>query len=126
MPVQCIQQGRTLTARLSGEVDHHAAKEMMALLVEEIDAALPERLVLELSQVSFMGSSGIAVLLNLWRRMGQLEGAMTIRRTPPPSPCGCCGRRAWTGCCILRKIPRPAGRGRSEKEHIGAAWGPPG
>ncbi|MCD8376347.1 MAG: STAS domain-containing protein [Oscillospiraceae bacterium] len=82
MPVQCIQQGRTLTARLSGEVDHHAAKEMMALLAEEIDAALPERLVLELSQVSFMDSSGIAVLLNLWRRMGQLEGSMTIRHTP--------------------------------------------
>ncbi len=83
MPVQCTQQGRTLTARLSGEVDHHAAKEMMAAVAEEIDAVLPERLVLELSQVSFMDSSGIAVLLNMWRRMGQLEGAMTVCHTPP-------------------------------------------
>lgn len=83
MPVKCTEQGRTLTARLMGEIDHHAAKEIMAELAEQIDAALPEHLVLELSEVTFMDSSGIAVLLNAWRRMGQLEGTMVVRRAPP-------------------------------------------
>lgn len=82
MPVKCTEQGRTLTARLVGEIDHHAAKEIMAELAEQIDAALPEHLVLELSQVTFMDSSGIAVLLNAWRRMGQLEGTVEVRQVP--------------------------------------------
>ncbi len=83
MPVTCTEQGRILTARLAGEIDHHAAKEIMAQLSEEIDAVLPERLVLELSQVTFMDSSGIAVLLSVWRRMGQLEGTVEVRQAPP-------------------------------------------
>lgn len=83
MPVKCTQTGRTLTARLEGEIDHHAAKEIMAELAEQIDAALPEHLVLELSQVTFMDSSGIAVLLNAWRRMGQLEGTVDVCQAPP-------------------------------------------
>ncbi len=83
MPVKCTEQGRTLTARLVGEIDHHAAKEIMSELAEQIDAALPEHLILELSQVTFMDSSGIAVLLNVWRRMGQLEGTVEVRKVPP-------------------------------------------
>jgi len=82
MPVKCTQQERVLTARLAGEIDHHAAKEIMAELAEQIDAALPEKLVLELSEVTFMDSSGIAVLLNVWRRMGQLEGTVEVRQVP--------------------------------------------
>lgn len=82
MPVICTEQGRTLTARLAGEIDHHAAKEIMTQLSEEIDAVLPERLVLELSQVSFMDSSGIAVLLHVWRQMSQLEGTVEVTQAP--------------------------------------------
>ena len=82
MPVFCAEQGRILTARLSGEIDHHAAKQIMEELAEQIDAALPEKLVLELSEVTFMDSSGIAVLLNVWRRMGQLEGTVEVCRVP--------------------------------------------
>lgn len=83
MPVKCIQQGRTLTARLAGEIDHHAAKVIMAELAEQIDAALPEQLLMDLSQVTFMDSSGIAVLLNAWRRMNQLNGCVQVDQTPP-------------------------------------------
>ena len=82
MPVNCIQQGRTLTARLAGEIDHHGAKIIMAELAEQIDAALPEQLILDLSEVTFMDSSGIAVVLNAWRRMNQLEGVVEVHQPP--------------------------------------------
>ncbi len=82
MPVKCTQQGRTLRASLVGDIDHHAAKEIMAQLGEQIDAALPERLELELPEVTFMDSSGIAVMLSAWRRMGQLKGDMVVRQVP--------------------------------------------
>ncbi len=83
MPVKCIQRGQTLTARLAGEIDHHGAKVIMTELAEQIDAALPAQLVIDLSEVTFMDSSGIAVLLNAWRRMNQLEGEVEVHQIPP-------------------------------------------
>ena len=63
MPVDCLEMGQTLTARIAGEMDHHAARDLMARLGREIDAALPQKLELDLGSVSFMDSSGIAVVL---------------------------------------------------------------
>ncbi len=82
MPVDCLEVGQTLTARIAGEVDHHAARELMAQLGREIDAALPVQLELDLAGVSFMDSSGIAVVLRTWKRMQELGGTMTLRTVP--------------------------------------------
>lgn len=54
----------------------------MAELNREIDAALPNRLELDLSGVTFMDSSGIAVLLRAHQRMGQLDGRLTVSSIP--------------------------------------------
>lgn len=83
MPVDCLEVGQTLTARIAGEVDHHAAKDLMAQLGREIDAALPRSLELDLGGVSFMDSSGIAVVLRSYKRMKELGGSMTLRTVPP-------------------------------------------
>ena len=82
MSVICTQENRTLTAALSGELDHHAAKAIMAELERQIDAARPRLLVLDLDGLTFTDSSGIAVLLRMWRHMAQLGGTMKVIRTP--------------------------------------------
>lgn len=82
MPVTCACNDRNLTAKLSGEVDHHGAKAMMEELERQIDLNLPRRLVLDLSGVTFMDSSGIAVLLRAWRRVGELNGSVSVVRVP--------------------------------------------
>ena len=61
MEVISSGEGRELTLTLRGELDHHAAKEAMRKLEWELDAALPSKLTLDFSGVSFMDSSGIAV-----------------------------------------------------------------
>ena len=83
MPVTISSSGRSMKALISGEVDHHGAGEIMAALDREIDAVLPSRLELDLSGVSFMDSSGIAVLLRAHRRMGQLDGRLSVTGVPP-------------------------------------------
>ena len=82
MSVICTQENRTLTAALSGELDHHAAKAIMTELERQIDAARPRTLVLDLAGLTFTDSSGIAVLLRTWRYMAQLGGTMKVVRTP--------------------------------------------
>lgn len=82
MPVSCSAENRVLTVSLSGEVDHHRAREMMQVLDREIDMELPRSLTLDLGGVSFMDSSGIAVLLRAYKRVGLLGGSMTVKNTP--------------------------------------------
>ena len=82
MAVTCTGEDRALTLHLSGEVDHHGAREMMAELERCVDAALPRALTLDLGGVSFMDSSGIAVLLRAWRRMNELEGSVSVTHIP--------------------------------------------
>jgi len=82
MPVTCISEERRLTAAVVGELDHHGAKAVMEELDRQIDAAMPRELTLDLKGLTFTDSSGIAVLLRAWKRMGQVRGTMRVRNTP--------------------------------------------
>lgn len=82
MAVTCTESERCLSAAISGELDHHHAKQVMEELDRQIDVALPRTLVLDLGELTFTDSSGIAVLIRAFRRMGQLGGSVTVRRTP--------------------------------------------
>jgi len=83
MPVTCYVRDRTLTAVISGEVDHHGAKDIMKELDREIDRVLPLNLIMDLERVTFMDSSGVAVLIRAWRRMGELKGSIRVIAAPP-------------------------------------------
>ena len=83
MPVSCLEEGQTLTVRISGEIDHHAAKALMTEVGRQIDTILPASLVMDLGKVTFMDSSGIAVVLRTWKRMQEIGGALTLCAVPP-------------------------------------------
>lgn len=82
MAVTCMESDRCLRAAISGELDHHHAKQIMMELDRQIDAAMPRRLVLDLGELTFSDSSGIAVLIRAFRRMEQLGGSMSVCRAP--------------------------------------------
>ena len=71
-----------MVAQVSGEVDHHGAKGMMEELSRQIDRGLPHTLTMDLGGVSFMDSSGIALILRTHSRMVTLGGRMTVVNTP--------------------------------------------
>ena len=82
LAVSCKSGQRILTAALSGELDHHGARQVMEELDRQIELELPRQLVVDMGGVTFMDSSGIAVLLRAYRRMAQLEGNMTVTNVP--------------------------------------------
>jgi len=82
MPVTCNSKERTLHANLIGEVDHHGAKEIMRELEQQIDRILPRELILNCSGVTFMDSSGIAVLLRTRQRMESCGGTLRVLDVP--------------------------------------------
>ena len=82
MELQVKSADRNLLLEISGELDHHGARNALREVEQAIDAALPKKLVMDLSGVTFMDSSGIAVLLRAHRRVGLLGGTMTVQHVP--------------------------------------------
>ena len=73
---------RKLLLELSGEVDHHGARDAIRQLELAVDAALPRQLVLDMAGVTFMDSSGIALILRAQQRMHLLDGSLLVRNVP--------------------------------------------
>jgi stage II sporulation protein AA (anti-sigma F factor antagonist) len=82
MPISCTNSDRTLLASIYGDIDHHGAKGIMMELEQQIDRALPRQLILDCSGITFMDSSGIAVLLRAYNRMRSLNGSISATGIP--------------------------------------------
>lgn len=82
MEVLTRTNGRELTLAIRGELDHHGARDAMRQIEYALDAALPLTLILDLSGVSFMDSSGIAVVLRAQHRMVPLGGSLRVVGVP--------------------------------------------
>ena len=78
MAVELQTQEKTLIAILSGEIDHHCAQPMRAEIDAKIDDIQPSVLVLDFAGVTFMDSSGIAVVMRVRQRVRDLGGAVTL------------------------------------------------
>lgn len=72
-----LQDG-ILTIILTGEIDHHCAKEFIQCITAKIEAYTPTICVLDFKEVTFMDSSGIAVVINALRNMKKIDGVLEI------------------------------------------------
>lgn len=83
MSVVMQLQGDRLLAALSGEIDHHHAEQLRELIDSEAARIRPQELVLDFSQVTFMDSSGIGLILGRYRWMQDLGGMVRITHISP-------------------------------------------
>lgn len=73
MSVQLLYKDGVLTAKMSGEIDHHGAQEIREAIDDTAQKVKPYCLRLDFSDVPFMDSSGIGLILgrvrlcNLWK-----------------------------------------------------------
>lgn len=83
MPVKISNKDNRTTAFLSGEIDHHMAPSLR----REIDFAIRENrsceLILDFSEVTFMDSSGIGLVMGRYKLMNELGGSIIIQNPPP-------------------------------------------
>ncbi len=82
MSVKIMNEDNKIIALLSGEIDHHNAK----TLRQDIDFALrenqPEELILDFSDVGFMDSSGIGLVMGRYKLMQEIGGSLIVRNPP--------------------------------------------
>ena len=78
MQLTSFLENSRLTIALCGEIDHHRARSYLDTIAAKIDAYSPTECVLDFSEVTFVDSSGIAVVINSMRRMAQIEGELYL------------------------------------------------
>ena len=72
-----LQDGH-LTVVLTGEIDHHCAKGYIAGIAGKIEAYTPDICILDFTEVSFIDSSGVAVVINALRNMRAIGGHLLL------------------------------------------------
>ena len=78
MRLTSFLQDRQLTVVLSGEIDHHCAKNYISAISAKIEAYSPQLCILDFQEVTFMDSSGIAVVINALRTITRMEGKLVL------------------------------------------------
>ena len=71
-------QNGTLTIALTGERDHHCAKHYIQSMSSKLEAYKPKICILDFQEVTFMDSSGIAVVINTLRNITKIDGKLEI------------------------------------------------
>jgi len=76
--------GTVLVARVSGEIDHHAARRLREEIDTEVFRRLPASLTLDLSGVGFMDSAGLGLILGRLNLMTSRKGFLRLSGLNPP------------------------------------------
>lgn len=77
-----LENGK-LTIALTGEIDHHCAKAYIQVITSKIESYTPDVCILDFRDVTFVDSSGIAVVINALRNMAQIEGKLMLSGIAP-------------------------------------------
>lgn len=79
MKTEIKKEGSTVTAVLSGDIDHNSAKGIREEIDRYIELCRPELIILDFSRVSFMDSSGIGLIMGRYRLIRELGGNVKVR-----------------------------------------------
>ena len=83
MSVTFEKSDNTLTAFLSGEIDHHTAAAFRDSIDSEAEAMKPQMLVLDFGGIGFMDSSGIGLIMGRSRLTDEYGGTLEIHNPSP-------------------------------------------
>ncbi len=83
MQIHYNAENAVLHIRLDGEIDHHSSGDMRTEIDSAIYAHLPETLVLDFQDVSFMDSSGIGLIMGRHKIISPLGGDLIIANPAP-------------------------------------------
>ncbi len=71
-------QGSTLVVYIGGEIDHHSAVTVRTGIDQKIAAERPARVLLELSAVDFMDSSGLGLIMGRFALVKQYGATLAV------------------------------------------------
>ena len=79
MNIKIQENFNELEVLLSGEIDHHCARGISESIDFKIRRLCPSLLILDFGGVSFMDSSGLAVVMGRRKLMNSIDGSVELR-----------------------------------------------
>lgn len=76
-------EGDTMIASVRGEIDLHSSPELRDALLGALTEHKPKKIILNLSQVSYMDSSAVAVLVEALQKLRKAGGKLCLTNLQP-------------------------------------------
>ncbi len=83
LDVKIEVHSKTMVAYLFGEIDHHNAAKIRSTLDIRIESTQPSQLILDFTNISFMDSSGIGLVMGRYKLMKYMGGNLKIVNPSP-------------------------------------------
>lgn len=80
--VEIKSENQVAVAKIMGELDHHTAREIREIIDRTLNKAVIKLLVLDFSNVTFMDSSGIGLIMGRYKLISQMGGEVVIACPP--------------------------------------------
>ena len=78
MKTQSDYSKDTLYVKLNGDIDHHSAKYIREEIDRELYKYQPTTMIMDLSNVDFMDSSGLGLILGRYTKINMLGGVLKV------------------------------------------------
>ena len=78
MEVTLIGEKRALLVKVTGELDHHVAEKIKVLVDDKIRSTNAVNIIFDFSELSFMDSSGIGVIMGRYKKARTLGGKVVV------------------------------------------------
>ena len=79
MKMTAKESGAKLIISLSGELDHHGAKLVQRQIEEKLETGLPRDCVIDMSELTFMDSSGIGLVMGRYKLLKTHGGRLRVK-----------------------------------------------
>lgn len=83
MKLDIKSENGNIIAILSGEIDHHNAKDIREKLDKYIISVQPDELTIDFKNISFMDSSGIGLIMGRSKLLHECGGKLIVRNPQP-------------------------------------------
>lgn len=78
MEIKLISEKKALLVKVTGELDHHVAEKIKTAVDEKIRSTNAVNIIFDFTELSFMDSSGLGVIMGRYKKVRTLGGKILI------------------------------------------------
>ena len=78
MEIEYLNQDKALIFKITEEIDHHAVEKLRMKADFEIEKHIPRKVIFNFSNVTFMDSAGIGLILGRYKKILSLGGTLEV------------------------------------------------
>jgi len=78
LEIEYLNKDKSLLFKITEEIDHHAVEKLRRRADFEIEKHIPRKVIFDFSNVTFMDSAGIGLLLGRYKNITSLGGSLEV------------------------------------------------